>query len=123
MSRQKSVYRPSMCTIHNHYGNQINLPQITPIRYIVLDYFKEFNSPYHFYTTKKVFLPAWSLFCHKNQRTSPKVFILLSFLSYIVSTYVFVYNHSVFIYLYAYYIISLRMLLHIVNNCIREKTS
>jgi hypothetical protein len=24
---------------------------------------------------------------------------------------------------YAYYIISLRMLLHIVNNCIREKTS
>jgi hypothetical protein len=40
----------------------------------------------------------------KNQHTSPKVFILLSFLSYIVSTYVFVYNHSVFIYLYAYYI-------------------
>ena len=40
----------------------------------------------------------------KNQHTSPKVFILLSFLSYIVSTYVFVYNRSVFIYLYAYYI-------------------
>ena len=36
----------------------------------------------------------------KNQHTSPNVFILLSFLSYIVSIYVFVYNHSVFIYLY-----------------------
>ena len=28
--KTKSVYRPSMCIIHNHYGNQINLPQKTP---------------------------------------------------------------------------------------------
>jgi hypothetical protein len=52
---------------------------------------------------------------------------LCSFLFFrILSTYVFVYNHSLFIYLYVYYIqyyiISLRMLIHIVNNCIREKT-
>jgi hypothetical protein len=53
----------------------------------------------------------------KNQHTSPKVFILLSFLSYIVCFYL-----SLCI-LYTYYIISLRMLIHIVNNCIREKTS
>ena len=39
----------------------------------------------------------------KNQHTSSNVFL---FLSCIVSIYVFVYNHSEFIYLYAYYIIS-----------------
>jgi hypothetical protein len=59
----------------------------------------------------------------ENDKFSGGQKLLLSFLSYIVSTYVFVYNHSVFIYLYVYYIISLRMLKHIVNNCIQEKTS
>ena len=56
----------------------------------------------------------WCLYDLNNQHTSPKVFILLSFLSYIVSTYVFVYNNSVFIYLcilYTHYIISLHIII------------
>jgi len=59
------------------------------------------------------------------QRTNThlkKVFIFLSFLSYTVSTYIFVYNGYVFIFMH---IISfhLHMLTHSVYYCIREKTN
>ena len=59
------------------------------------------------------------------QRTNThlkKVFIFLSFLSYIVSTYNFVYNRYVFMFMHTISF-HLHMLTYSVNYCIREKTN
>ena len=77
-----------------------------------------YNIPFSFSFSKDLQLSKWS-----KEPTHISKSIYSPFFSFVYCLYLcFVYNHSLCI-LYTYYIISLCMLIHIVSNCIQEKTS